>query len=148
MSAVALDTSRSVAEPSAIGRRIAAAAVVLYAVVTLIPLVWIFLTGFKTPPDSIAYPPKVVFDPSLVTEGLIEDRWRRATEPATLEVSRRIYSRAAMKALAGLRAPVDAFFDKVLVNAPEEHLRRNRLLLLSRFKEALSAVADFSRIEG
>ena len=65
MSAVALDTSRSVAEPSAIGRRIAAAAVVLYAVVTLIPLVWIFLTGFKTPPDSIAYPPKVVFDPSL-----------------------------------------------------------------------------------
>jgi glycyl-tRNA synthetase beta chain len=55
---------------------------------------------------------------------------------------------AAMKALAGLRAPVDAFFDKVLVNAPEEQLRRNRLLLLSRFTEALSAVADFSKIEG
>ncbi|MBL8537816.1 MAG: glycine--tRNA ligase subunit beta [Hyphomonadaceae bacterium] len=55
---------------------------------------------------------------------------------------------AAMKALAGLRAPVDAFFEAVLVNAPEEQLRRNRLLLLTRFKEALSAVADFSRIEG
>jgi glycyl-tRNA synthetase beta chain len=55
---------------------------------------------------------------------------------------------AAMKALAGLRAPVDAFFDKVLVNAPEEQVRRNRLLLLSRFREALSAVADFSKIEG
>ena len=54
----------------------------------------------------------------------------------------------AMKALAGLRAPVDAFFDKVLVNAPEEQVRRNRLLLLSRFREALSAVADFSKIEG
>jgi glycyl-tRNA synthetase beta chain len=53
-----------------------------------------------------------------------------------------------MKALAGLRAPVDAFFDKVLVNAPEEHLRRYRLLILSRFTVALSAVADFSKIEG
>src|SRR5690606_35514849 len=41
---------------------------------------------------------------------------------------------AAMKALAGLRAPVDAFFDKVLVNAPDEQVRRNRLLLLSRFR--------------
>ena len=55
---------------------------------------------------------------------------------------------AAMKALAALRAPVDAFFDKVLVNAEDASLRRNRLLLLSRFTEALSAVADFSKIEG
>ncbi|MGQ0534264.1 MAG: DALR anticodon-binding domain-containing protein, partial [Caulobacteraceae bacterium] len=55
---------------------------------------------------------------------------------------------AAMKALAGLRAPVDSFFDKVLVNAEDVSLRRNRLLLLSRFREALSQVADFSKIEG
>jgi glycyl-tRNA synthetase beta chain len=55
---------------------------------------------------------------------------------------------AAMKALAGLRAPVDAFFEKVLVNADDPMLRRNRLLLLSRLREALSQVADFSEIEG
>ncbi len=55
---------------------------------------------------------------------------------------------AAMKALSGLRAPVDAFFEKVLVNADDPLLRRNRLLLLSRLREALSAVADFSKIEG
>ncbi|MGE0743167.1 MAG: glycine--tRNA ligase subunit beta [Hyphomonadaceae bacterium] len=55
---------------------------------------------------------------------------------------------AAMKALAGLRAPVDAFFEGVLVNAEDAMLRRNRLLLLSRLREALSAVADFSKIEG
>ncbi|MCX7360164.1 MAG: glycine--tRNA ligase subunit beta [Alphaproteobacteria bacterium] len=55
---------------------------------------------------------------------------------------------AAMKALSGLRAPVDAFFDKVMVNAEDPMLRRNRLLLLSRLREALSAVADFSKIEG
>ena len=36
-----------------------------YALVAMIPLVWIFLTGFKSPPDSIAYPPKVVFQPTL-----------------------------------------------------------------------------------
>jgi glycyl-tRNA synthetase beta chain len=55
---------------------------------------------------------------------------------------------SAMKALAGLRAPVDQFFEKVLVNAEDAMLRRNRLLLLSRLREALSAVADFSKIEG
>ncbi len=55
---------------------------------------------------------------------------------------------SAMKALAGLRAPVDEFFEKVLVNAEDAMLRRNRLLLLSRLREALSAVADFSKIEG
>ncbi|MEZ6023275.1 MAG: DALR anticodon-binding domain-containing protein [Hyphomonadaceae bacterium] len=55
---------------------------------------------------------------------------------------------AAMKALSGLRAPVDAFFDTVMVNADDAMLRRNRLLLLSRLREALSAVADFSKIEG
>ncbi len=55
---------------------------------------------------------------------------------------------AAMKVLSGLRAPVDGFFDSVLVNDPQEQLRRNRLLLLARLVEATSAVADFSKIEG
>lgn len=54
----------------------------------------------------------------------------------------------AMTALAALRAPVDKFFDKVLVNAPEENLRMNRLKLLTRMRDALHAVADFSKIEG
>ena len=39
--------------------------VIVYALVSMIPLFWIFLTGFKTPPDSIAYPPKIIFSPSL-----------------------------------------------------------------------------------
>jgi glycyl-tRNA synthetase beta chain len=55
---------------------------------------------------------------------------------------------ASMKALSGLRASVDVFLDKVHVNAEDASLRRNRLLLLSRLVEALSAVADFSKIEG
>lgn len=53
-----------------------------------------------------------------------------------------------MRALAGLRAPIDAFFDKVLVNDPDEKVRANRLALLSRIREATGQVADFSRIAG
>lgn len=54
----------------------------------------------------------------------------------------------AMMALANLRGPVDAFFDKVTVNAPEPALRANRLRLLSEIRRTLGAVADFSKIEG
>lgn len=54
----------------------------------------------------------------------------------------------AMAALAALRGPVDAFFDRVTVNDPEPELRANRLRLLARLRAAMDAVADFSRIEG
>ncbi len=55
---------------------------------------------------------------------------------------------AAMSQLAGLRGPLDAFFDKVTVNAPEAALRANRLRLLSGVRSAMNEVADFSAIEG
>lgn len=55
---------------------------------------------------------------------------------------------AAMRALATLRAPVDAFFEAVLVNDPDAAVRANRLALLTVMREACHAVADFSRIEG
>ncbi len=54
----------------------------------------------------------------------------------------------AMAALAHLREPVDAFFDRVTVNADDPGLRANRLRLLSRIRAALHQVADFSKIEG
>ena len=54
----------------------------------------------------------------------------------------------AMRALAKLRAPVDIFFDKVLVNDPDRDIRANRLRLLNRIRVATRAVADFSKIEG
>ena len=54
----------------------------------------------------------------------------------------------AMMALARLREPIDAFFDKVTVNAPEAELRTNRLRLLSEIRRTLGQVADFSCIEG
>ncbi len=54
----------------------------------------------------------------------------------------------AMRALSKLRGPVDAFFDKVTVNADQPDVRANRLMILSQIRDALNRVADFSRIEG
>jgi len=53
--------AHSVVEPSVLSKRIASVVIVLYALVTMIPLLWIFATGFKSGPDSIAYPPKLLF---------------------------------------------------------------------------------------
>lgn len=55
---------------------------------------------------------------------------------------------AAMTAIAALRAPIDAFFEAVQVNTDSQIVRRNRLNLLSRIREAGRQIADFTRIEG
>jgi glycyl-tRNA synthetase beta chain len=54
----------------------------------------------------------------------------------------------AMGVMAGLRAPVDAFFEGVKVNDDDPKVRENRLKLLSRLRATLHLVADFSKIEG
>ena len=53
-----------------------------------------------------------------------------------------------MAALATLRTPVDAFFDRVLVNAEDKALRANRLNLLARIRATMDGIADFAVIEG
>jgi glycyl-tRNA synthetase beta chain len=70
---------------------------------------------------------------------------------AVTEADRAIASEdfaGAMRALSYLRAPVDAFFDKVTVNADDPALRLNRLRLLSALRDAVHRVADFSKISG
>jgi glycyl-tRNA synthetase beta chain len=54
----------------------------------------------------------------------------------------------AMRALAALRAPVDGFFLDVTVNDPDPETRLNRLRLLNELREAMHAVADFSKVAG
>ncbi|MBF9060798.1 glycine--tRNA ligase subunit beta [Rhodobacterales bacterium HKCCSP123] len=54
----------------------------------------------------------------------------------------------AMSRMADLRAPIDAFFEAVQVNAENAVVRRNRLNLLHRIVETCGAVADLSRLEG
>jgi glycyl-tRNA synthetase beta chain len=54
----------------------------------------------------------------------------------------------AMEALSKLRAPVDRFFDDILVNAEDATLRMNRLQLLAEIRDATHVVADFSKVAG
>ncbi|ORE94493.1 binding-protein-dependent transport systems inner membrane component [Stappia sp. 22II-S9-Z10] len=54
-----------VTDTSPRGKMIAGTLVIAYALLTMIPLVWIVATSFKSPPDSISYPPKVLFEPTL-----------------------------------------------------------------------------------
>ncbi|MEL6960867.1 MAG: glycine--tRNA ligase subunit beta, partial [Pseudomonadota bacterium] len=55
---------------------------------------------------------------------------------------------AAMTAMAALRAPIDAFFEAVQINADSEVLRRNRLNLLHRIRTICLSVADLRKLEG
>ncbi|MDZ4201019.1 MAG: glycine--tRNA ligase subunit beta [Gallionella sp.] len=52
----------------------------------------------------------------------------------------------SLQALAGLRVPVDAFFDSVMVNAEDEKLRANRLALLAQLHAAMNRIADISKL--
>jgi len=53
---------------------------------------------------------------------------------------------ASLQALAGLRAPVDAFFDSVMVNTEDTELRANRLALLAQLQHAMNRIADISKL--
>ncbi len=89
-------------------------------------------------------------DPALFAESeeqVLFDAVVAAEAEAAAALAEQDYQ-AAMRALAGLRGPVDAFFEKVLVNAEDEAVRANRLALLARIRAATGQVADFSRIAG
>ncbi|MFN3547984.1 MAG: carbohydrate ABC transporter permease [Mesorhizobium sp.] len=57
--------NHSVTEPSRLQKWFAGTLVVAYALITIMPLAWIIATGFKSPADAIAYPPKLVYEPTL-----------------------------------------------------------------------------------
>ena len=91
-----------------------------------------------------------VVDPSLLSE-TEEKALASAIDRAEADLAGALTTAdyaGAMAALAGLRAPVDAFFDTVLVNADDEAVRANRLALLSRIRTATRQVADFGKIVG
>jgi glycyl-tRNA synthetase beta chain len=86
---------------------------------------------------DLAAPEERALEAALAAAGPVVDRALAAEDFS-----------AAMASLAGLRGPVDAFFDKVTVNDSNPTLRANRLRLLSRIRATLGRVADFTRIEG
>jgi glycyl-tRNA synthetase beta chain len=89
-------------------------------------------------------------DPALLVlsaEKDLADTLAAAGAAARERASREDFE-GAMRALATLRAPVDAFFLDVTVNADDADLRLNRLRLLNELREAMHGVADFSEVAG
>ena len=89
---------------------------------------------------TLPYTPEIEETALIAALDSAEPRARAAVEAEDFE--------GAMAALASLRSPVDAFFDKVTVNDPDPAKREARLDLLARMRDAVHRVADFSRIEG
>jgi glycyl-tRNA synthetase beta chain len=79
------------------------------------------------------------------SEQALAERSTAVAEQVKLLSADRGY-RAALEAVATLRGPVDAFFDAVMVMAPEPEIRANRLALLRRVLKDFSGIADFSEI--
>ncbi len=84
---------------------------------------------------------------ALPAEKNLADALAAAGAAARERVGREDFE-GAMRALATLRAPVDAFFLDVTVNADDSALRLNRLRLLAELRDAVHAVADFSKVAG
>jgi glycyl-tRNA synthetase beta chain len=91
-------------------------------------------------PRSNSYEP-------LTEEAELDEALDVAEPRAEQAVAEEDFERA-MKVLASLRKPVDAFFDKVTVNDPDPAKRERRLNLLAQLRDAVHRVADFSKIEG
>ena len=91
-------------------------------------------------------------DAALAAAGQPEERalaeaLATARSEASAAVAKEDFA-GAMRALSRLRAPVDAFFEHVTVNAEDPALRENRLALLNALRAATREVADFSAIVG
>nr|WP_300998570.1 glycine--tRNA ligase subunit beta [Hyphomonas sp.] len=99
-----------------------------------------------------ALPEGLKVDPVLIGKGPREEQalWN-ALEAAEAKLEAPLAAEdfaGAMSVLSGLRAPVDAFFEGVMVNDSDAKVRENRLALLLAVRGALHKVADFSKIEG
>jgi len=89
-------------------------------------------------------------DPALFTEPsetALHAALALAGEASGIALERQDFE-GAMRAMASLRAPVDAFFEAVMVNAEDAAIRRNRLALLATLRRVTRQVADFGRIAG
>ena len=96
---------------------------------------------------SEAAPPAAV-DPALLSEPdeiALHDALAAVAPVAQAHFEGGDYA-ASLQALAALRAPVDAFFDRVMVNAEDPALRANRLALLAALHAAMNRVADLSKL--
>jgi glycyl-tRNA synthetase beta chain len=128
----------------------------------LVPLRLAAVKSFKSLPeaDSLAIANKRIknilkksghadrVDPALFVEEAEKDLHAAigAIEPKVQAFLEAKDYTAALKSLAGMKVPVDTFFDKVLVNAEDVAVRSNRLALLTRLERLMNQVADISKL--
>jgi multiple sugar transport system permease protein len=112
--------AHSVVTPSRRAKWIAGVLVIAYALISMIPLFWIVITGLKTPSDSISYPPKIFFTPSL--EGyvnLFTTRTRQTPEfiaslpPATTWYDKLVRSRGMV--IAGPSRYIERYVNSLII---------------------------------
>ena len=113
-------TAHSVVEASSRTKAFAGTLVVLYAILTLAPILWIVLTSFKTQEDAIAYPPKVLFVPSL--EGYVnvftvrsrqDAEYLKTLPPPTTWYDKLVRSRSMV--IAGPSKFVQRYFNSLVI---------------------------------
>jgi multiple sugar transport system permease protein len=112
--------AHSVVTPGRRAKWIAGVLVIAYALISMIPLFWIVITGLKTPSDSISYPPKILFTPSL--EGyvnLFTTRTRQTPEfiaslpPATTWYDKLVRSRNMV--IAGPSRYIERYVNSLII---------------------------------
>ncbi|MDO5103481.1 MAG: glycine--tRNA ligase subunit beta [Lautropia sp.] len=92
--------------------------------------------------------PAAAIDPALLTEAA-EQQLHQTLVTLQPQIEAHLEARdftAALQALAALQAPVDAFFDQVMVNADDPAIRRNRLALLAALHDLMNRVADLAQL--
>ena len=94
--------------------------------------------------DSYRLNPELT-DDALPEEAALVAALREVEREVAAALDREDFT-GAMRRLAHLRAPVDAFFDRVLVNDPDPAVRLRRLRLLSQVRAVANRVADFSLV--
>jgi multiple sugar transport system permease protein len=107
-------------EPTSFAKWFAGIVVIGYAVISLVPLAWIFMTSFRTPEDAIAYPPKIMAQPSLIgyvnlftTRSRVSAEELAALPPATTWYESLV--REQQMILAGPSRFKDRYFNSLLI---------------------------------
>lgn len=98
--------------------------------------------------DGISYKGEVVTDQLSLDEEKALNASLNNVANKTSEALKDENFELAMTALARLRSPIDAFFDKVTVNSDNKSERESRLQLLSHIRTTMNSVVEFSKIEG
>ena len=107
------------------------------------------ILGIEEKKDQITYnDPPTILEGKTQTEDMELIQVMTTKTPMIWSSIEKEQFTQAMTALSGLRKPIDAFFENVLINDPNAKIRRNRLNALSQIRKIFNMIADFALMEG